>query len=234
MKTPIDELDNIRDKVIVVDENISPEFMQQAIRKYNFVSEDPEQNRGFIGLFEYYKNLAPLEPGPLAAYIPDQINRVKWVLSKCQGAKNILDIGVSQGYVEEVYPEATALEISKRRLLNLKQYVKCPMVNAVAEYLPFKKKTFDLVILAEVLEHVIEPERVLKEALEVLTDDGKIIITVPDEFRGHFPRNIEHLHHFTRESLSQLLDKFNLDYVMEDIQSGPFMFIAVEAWRKKK
>jgi len=45
--------------------------------------------------------------------------------------------------------------------------------------LPFKDNEFDVVLSAEVMEHVPDPEKFLSEIYRVLRDDGVAIITVP-------------------------------------------------------
>lgn len=51
--------------------------------------------------------------------------------------------------------------------------------------IPVDDNTFDGVILSEVLEHIIEPEVVLKEANRVLRPGGKILICVPLMYHIH-------------------------------------------------
>ena len=46
--------------------------------------------------------------------------------------------------------------------------------------LPFRDKSFQTVVLSEVLEHVAEPNKVLAEAIRVCRK--RLVITVPDEF----------------------------------------------------
>lgn len=46
--------------------------------------------------------------------------------------------------------------------------------------LPFPDGTFDLIICTEVLEHLLWPQQLLKEAHRVLTPKGKIIVSVPN------------------------------------------------------
>jgi SAM-dependent methyltransferase len=48
--------------------------------------------------------------------------------------------------------------------------------------LPFADRTFDLVVCSDILEHLIEPLIVLKEAIRVLRDDGVVVISVPNHF----------------------------------------------------
>ena len=56
-----------------------------------------------------------------------------------------------------------------------------------AEKLIYESKQYDVIICSEVLEHLHEPERLLKEIYTLLKDRGKLIITVPN---GVGPREI--------------------------------------------
>jgi len=46
--------------------------------------------------------------------------------------------------------------------------------------LPFDTETFDLIICTEVLEHMLWPQRLLKEFHRVLIPEGKILVSVPN------------------------------------------------------
>ncbi len=48
--------------------------------------------------------------------------------------------------------------------------------------LPFPDRSFDLVVCKDILEHILEPLAVLKEAMRVLRNDGTIVISVPNHF----------------------------------------------------
>ncbi|MGH7994645.1 MAG: methyltransferase domain-containing protein [Limisphaerales bacterium] len=48
--------------------------------------------------------------------------------------------------------------------------------------LPFPDGSFDLVVCKDILEHILEPLAVLKEAMRVLREDGTIVISVPNHF----------------------------------------------------
>ena len=52
---------------------------------------------------------------------------------------------------------------------------------ADAEQLPFKEKTVDRIISAEIIEHLHEPEKMIAESKRVLKDYGKIVISTPNE-----------------------------------------------------
>jgi len=48
--------------------------------------------------------------------------------------------------------------------------------------LPFPDRTFDLVVCNDILEHLLEPLPVLREAVRVLRTDGTIVASVPNHF----------------------------------------------------
>lgn len=54
-----------------------------------------------------------------------------------------------------------------------------------ADNIPIKDGNFDMVILAEVLEHLENPIDVLKECKRILKTNGKIIITIPFLYPKH-------------------------------------------------
>lgn len=54
-----------------------------------------------------------------------------------------------------------------------------PEVLADAKKLPFQNNSFDIALLIQVLEHVDEPGKVIKEAARVLKPGGILIISVP-------------------------------------------------------
>jgi SAM-dependent methyltransferase len=51
--------------------------------------------------------------------------------------------------------------------------------------LPFEAASFDTVLLADVLEHIAEPVRLVHEIARVLAPEGKLIVLVPFLYRVH-------------------------------------------------
>ena len=45
---------------------------------------------------------------------------------------------------------------------------------------PFAPASFDALIFADVLEHLLDPWRVLREAVEVLAEDGVVVASIPN------------------------------------------------------
>ncbi|THB81375.1 MAG: class I SAM-dependent methyltransferase [Desulfobacteraceae bacterium] len=54
------------------------------------------------------------------------------------------------------------------------------LINLDQDSLPFEDQQFDLVILSAMLEHVLEPEKIIEMAYEKLTPGGHVIILTPN------------------------------------------------------
>lgn len=93
-----------------------------------------------------------------------------FIISNCVGS--IIDIGSNNG---SVFPDFMRDRITSvdRDLYDIPNFVR-----ANAEKLPFKNQEFDTAVLAEILEHVDNPVKVIREALRV---SRRVIITVPND-----------------------------------------------------
>ncbi len=85
------------------------------------------------------------------------------------GAKHVYGVDVVASYKEE--SEALA------KSLNLSEHF--TFVHANAKKLPYPDNSFDTIIMNDAMEHVGEPEEVLKEVLRVLTKGGRVYINFP-------------------------------------------------------
>jgi len=123
--------------------------------------------------------------------------RIHWICSQVQGQK-ALDIGCSQGIVclllgREGFDcigidiEKDAIDYALEELRKEEDIVQRRVAFQVADaaHLDFNEGAFDTVILGEVLEHLLHPEKVLQEAQRVLKEGGRIIVTVPLGLNSH-------------------------------------------------
>jgi SAM-dependent methyltransferase len=151
-------------------------------------------------------------------------------------ARRILDVGCGLGtyvkklraFSEDVY----GVDIDAEKVAQAKQELEHIFL-APAEELPFPDAYFDVVLLHEVLEHVDNDRRALREAYRVAKVGGRLVIFVPNRlypfethgvyWRGeyHFgniplvnylpdairDRLCPHVRTYTRRSLLQLLDR---------------------------
>lgn len=161
---------------------------------------------------------------------------------------SILDVGCASGwFLNEIYkrhPKTrhTGIDIYSSAIIYGKQkYRNLRLLRADAHKIPFRKNSFDLVICTEVLEHVINPEKVLKEIKRVLKPDGIAIIEMDTgnlifKFIWYIWTNIfhgvwrnSHIHIFNIRKLEKMIEK-NGFFVEKNI----FNFTMAVAFRLKK
>jgi SAM-dependent methyltransferase len=120
------------------------------------------------------------------------------IATLAQGARTILNVGPTWG--RDYY----ALRTQGHRVFNLdiaiQERLPCTVRGDVTRPLPFAAGTFDAIIAAEVLEHLIEDHLALLELRRVLAPHGRLIVTVPlyqdrplYHVRVHSPRSITRL-----------------------------------------
>lgn len=91
--------------------------------------------------------------------------------------------------------------------------------------LPFKDMAFGAILFNEVIEHIPDPNKGLKEIYRVLKKDGKLFLTTPMYWRLHY---VPHDYfRFTNYGLAYLLKSNNFDVCQIERMGGFFsiMFI---------
>ncbi len=86
-----------------------------------------------------------------------------------KGAKHVYGVDCVESYKEESAALAQQLGLSEQ----------FTFIHADAKELPYPDESFDTVIMNDAMEHVAEPEAVLKEILRVLTKGGKLYVNFP-------------------------------------------------------
>lgn len=140
--------------------------------------------------------------------------------------EKVLDVGCASGWflskVKKSYPksECHGVDIYDKAIsYGQKKYNSLTLSVSDAHKLPYKAKSFDLIICTEVLEHVTEPEAVLLEIKRVLKKDGRAVIELDSGSmlfstvwflwqlsKGGVWKHA-HLHSFTIKKLEKLLKK---------------------------
>lgn len=158
-------------------------------------------------------------------------------LAQCQRyvRGKLLDVGCGRRPYQATYFSRADSYLGADYLTDRSQ----PDVVASAMDLPFENNSFDTVACTEVLEHVPEPLRALKEMQRVLTHDGHLILTVPMHWPRHeipydfwrFP--YDGLLHLLEESQFELVKLFNrgrsyafLGQVVQHIQPIPYSWVS--------
>lgn len=99
--------------------------------------------------------------------------RFEWVKSHCGPNDKIVDIGGNDGHTFDGWnrDNVTTVDIDEYDIPNF--------IKGDAQNLPLEDKSYDIACLNEILEHIPDPVKALKEASRVARK--KIIITVPNE-----------------------------------------------------
>jgi len=146
--------------------------------------------------------------------------------------QRVLDVGCGTGANLLLFNGQTVgLDISSKALAFAKRRKKdLLLVQGSAEALPFEEGTFDLVLALDLLEHLPDDVKGLREMYRVLRKGGTLLVTVP-AYRFLWSEHDEALGHFRRYSKGEIKGKmegvgFSLKFISHAIVL-PFFPIAL-------
>jgi ubiquinone/menaquinone biosynthesis C-methylase UbiE len=158
-----------------------------------------------------------LVPGTLAweLYEVEHKQRYEWATKYCAG-QTVLDVACGIGYGTEILRESGAtavigvdIEVAAIANGNGRQAM---FANADACKLPFADQSFDVVVSFETIEHVKEPELLLREFARVLKRDGSCICSSPNRdfqpYWGHKEVNPFHISEMNYGEFERLFTKY--------------------------
>ncbi len=132
----------------------------------------------------------------------------------------LLDIGAAYSFgmqaAREMGWRAVGIEISKAAAQAARTAGEQKIAVARAEAIPFEDNRFQVVTLWDVLEHVPDPDAVMKNVARVITPGGRLMLTTGNveswlarlsRSKWHLYTLPEHLFFFSRKSLEILLDR---------------------------
>lgn len=140
--------------------------------------------------------------------------------------QSVIDIGCGNGAMlhmlqERGFQHLTGLEPSEKNCHGIKQRWGIHAVpGALGEEIPaLAGKKFDFVLMEGVLEHLIDVQRNVREALTYLADGGALYLNVPD--LAAFPDchdlyqqfSVEHVNFFSLPSMQNLMGAFGMTCV---------------------
>lgn len=160
--------------------------------------------------------------------------RVKWIKENISGG-SLLELGCGNGgmtrLLADVADRMVALDVSSASLkvvsaIGLRNV---EVVHSLVEqYHP--EKTFDWIVMCEVLEHLRNPHDVVTQLLTLLAPGGSLLLTTPNR---HWESN-EHLHEFDFASLSKILartnaERFTVEYLRDKDNRRRWLAARVES-----
>ena len=99
-------------------------------------------------------------------------HRCRWLVERAKAAcGRVLDIGCADNWLIPELDNAIHVDTIEQVTRNY--------VRADAHHLPFKDRSFEAVVMGDILEHVEDPVRCIREAARAT---GKICATVPNEY----------------------------------------------------
>ena len=171
--------------------------------------------------------------------LPKKGERVEKASRFVPECNSFLDVGCGDGIIAEFIKEKAkniygidndSRELDKAR----KRKLKVVRLDLDSEQIPFKVNFFDVITCLDVIEHVIDPNALLKEMYRVLKKNGTLILSTPNIrfsdhlskliFGGSFPKtSIDsslydggHLHFFTYKDVRDILEKNGFRNIKED------------------
>ena len=151
------------------------------------------------------------------------------LIKKYKKQGNILDVGCATGFFLEGASAAGftpfGVEISDYSFNIAKEkFGEEALFQGILEDCPFAERSFDVITMSDLLEHVRNPHTVMEKVRALLKDDGIVMIMTPDtdslthwimrEKWVHY--KIEHLFYFNKESIRLLADRHDFQVLCLD------------------
>ena len=152
------------------------------------------------------------------------------------GGQNILDLGCAAGYISADWRDNNyiiGLDISQKSVDQAKHLLsQAYLLDLETDTWPpqVTDKKFDIILCAEIIEHLFNPQDFLNKLKDLLQPQGSIILTTPNflvwnnrlrMLLGNYGQkeifnDSSHIRLFSYNSLKVLLDKLNFEVVKED------------------
>lgn len=131
-----------------------------------------------------YEDYPATNTGDLDAN-PFYESRVLPILFEIKKNSKVLDIGCNDGSFAKLLSDKRSCDVTgidvSQKLVTAGREKGLNLLVADAEKLPFQDKTFDYVVCMEVLPHLFDPSKALKEIRRVLKKDGILLGSCPHE-----------------------------------------------------
>jgi len=149
----------------------------------------------------YPEDLQPSEKIERCAEQGSAWRRLNWkfleqTASRLDTKAEVLDIGAGRGDFKTIFSHC------RYTGLDIYPYPELDLAVDLIELCPFKEESFDLIVMANVIEHVFEYRKLVSRAAKLLKPGGRLLITVPFLLKLH--QEPVDYHRYTRYALQQL------------------------------
>ena len=161
----------------------------------------------FFSKFEYFRHLFPYHE----------------VARRLQQNSTLLEVGFGSGYgagfLSEKCTNITATEISEDPVIYARAlYDKVNFCVASGTSLPFDENSFDYIISFQVIEHIPDSIKFLREIFRVLKPGGEVCLTTPNRrlrlFPFQKPWNSDHVREYSDQGLlKEIISIFPEPYI---------------------
>lgn len=142
-------------------------------------------------------------------------------------AKEMLDVGCGWGRELARLRDAVGIDICLPFLKTARNYVRNPVILADAHFLPFRAGSFDFVAISEVIEHVAQPTKVIRELKRVLRQRGRLLLQTPNKLltlgKIIHSEKCGHVHEFTCSELTGLLERSGFEILQRKGSTIPYI-----------
>jgi O-antigen biosynthesis protein len=192
---------------------------------------------------------AAVQPGNRPRFYYDQ-SRPEVAALVPADCRRVLEVGCATGQLGRLLKErghhVTGIElvpaVAEAARAHLDEVV---TADVETDGFPFGPDSFDCVVFADVLEHLIDPWRVLRAAVEVLSPDGRVVASVPNvqnidviwrlvrgrwDYRERGITDFGHLRFFTLRTIHGLFQQANLEVVQVSYKYRRSWWRALTCW----
>jgi|APSaa5957512535_1039671.scaffolds.fasta_scaffold22148_3 SAM-dependent methyltransferase len=224
-------------------ENIIIQSCEKCGHVFNRLMKDD-----YINLLNYYNheyaptnigssNLGGDRPGGKSTYTMNRhLQLFNLFKSYTNEEMNILDVGCAMGGMlsflkDQGYDNLYGIDLTQKYLDIAAKNKDLKIEFGSAEDIPFDDNTFELVILDQVMEHLINPKKAFQEAKRVLKKGGLFCIGVPDAgrynqeyfFDFYWFLMREHIQHFNLTNLEILANLEGFELIKFSHTDTPMM-----------
>lgn len=171
----------------------------------------------------------------------DTENSISLIIDMLERNSIVLELGPAHGRLTKYMKQVLSctidiVELEDKAGIDAKQYARNAFLGKDGDvesdfwYEKLKQERYDFIILADILEHLREPEKLLKRCRKLLAPEGAILLSVPNLAHTDVILNLlndkfdyqeiglldnSHIHFFTYESLQKVVEKTGLEAVVK-------------------